>query len=45
MGTGAVNDFDATHAKMVEAVEAAGLRKIQEAMQEDLNAWLENQNN
>ena len=27
MGTGAVNDFDATHAKMVEAVEAAGLEK------------------
>jgi hypothetical protein len=43
MATGAVEDFDGTYQKMVEAAEAAGIRKIQEAVQADLNRWLEEQ--
>jgi len=31
-----------TYQKMVEAAEAAGIRKIQEAVQADLNRWLKN---
>ena len=43
IATGAVEDFDGTYQKMVEAAEAAGIRKIQEAVQADLNRWLEEQ--
>lgn len=41
IATGAVDNFDETYDKMVKAAEAAGLRTIQEAIQEDLNEWLE----
>jgi len=43
IATGAVENFDETYQKMVEAAEAAGIRKIQEAVQADLNRWLEEQ--
>lgn len=38
---GAVDNFDEVYNKMMQAAERAGMKKIKEAVQQDLNAWLE----
>jgi putative aldouronate transport system substrate-binding protein len=40
--TGATKDFDGDLAKLIQAAEAAGLRTVQKAVQDDLNEWLAN---
>ena len=41
LSTGAVKDFDAAYDKMISDAEAAGLKTVQQAVQDDLNQWLE----
>jgi putative aldouronate transport system substrate-binding protein len=38
--TGATQDFDGDLSKLIKAAEAAGLRTLQKAIQDDLDAWL-----